>query len=314
MPTEWLHSYIVKVAAGTIAANRFDGYLSHSSIPGSLPIKDIVLPAGDYYYYVPNESHSDSTYVEPVVPTFRGWRFPHDQIPEPLSWVSFTPVISDKTRAECQLTRNTVSIEKCHVIPSSEGIWFDENEMERYDTYSGTRDWYTALNVNPTNSITLRSDIHFLWDNRYLTLLPFKTPELSRDISPILVGWAWQSYDEVFTYHGVPILSKAFVYENPQPEYLFVRFALPIFQNLKSFFRLKSIHRLVQMKDGSLDRISVQGFGWFLVTGSRSRSRSTATRCSTGAEDTTDDEELTRGRTVFRGEPYGLKDWVYVLF
>jgi hypothetical protein len=70
----------------------------------------------------------------PIVPNFRAWIFPHEDLPS--LWHESTQsavAIEPRTATEtCRLTKKRLACENAQVIPSAGKSWFADNEMDRY--------------------------------------------------------------------------------------------------------------------------------------------------------------------------------------
>lgn len=85
--TKGLHFRTSFLACALIACDAWDGYISsdregRAKIVPSTP--DDILPAGTYYFHVPDPnpdpSPSAEPYRYPVYPSFDHWKFPHGQM------------------------------------------------------------------------------------------------------------------------------------------------------------------------------------------------------------------------------------------
>ncbi len=76
---------VIHAICAVIAGNSWDGYFTkaediyngEAAARGPRVPRDQIIPPGRYFFHVP--SYPDGRY--PVVPTFRAWQFPHDNIP-----------------------------------------------------------------------------------------------------------------------------------------------------------------------------------------------------------------------------------------
>lgn len=75
-----LYAQFALDACGIIAGNRWDGSLSESKyLTPAIKIEpNSLLMQTEYYFHLPIH---DSATLYPVVPNFRQWRFPHNNLP-----------------------------------------------------------------------------------------------------------------------------------------------------------------------------------------------------------------------------------------
>lgn len=201
------------------------------------------LLRGRMYFFCVNDE--DPLFKYPVVPSFQHWRFPHggfdeeDGMPSgnlPPPWRGLRipdpmpprPTLKGGDAAmerdiTCRVTGHMNAVEKAHLVPEGERLWFISNSMDRYCR--------RPLEVSPINDdkniIVLRKDIHHLFDTRRLTLMPkrfgTRTPESAKLVSHVLLP------------SGSPELIGLYHNRQPQPitgisvECLYARFAWSIF-------------------------------------------------------------------------------------
>ncbi|ROV96038.1 hypothetical protein VPNG_09130 [Cytospora leucostoma] len=121
----------------------------------------------------------------PIIPCFAEWRFPHGKLPS--SWSkSHQPPPAPLNRSHsrsmaarlgalqtvassCIISGYRAGIEIAHIVHSKLGAWFTENEMSQYNTPSPLQ---TAQIDQPSNKVSIRADLHALWDSGYLTIVP----------------------------------------------------------------------------------------------------------------------------------------------
>jgi hypothetical protein len=168
------HHATIHSACTIIANNRKDGWLSacQSGIPRTYPDSQDLIPAGVYFFHVDS---SELTFDPcPVVPNFRTWVFPHDDLP-PL-WHK-AAVAQDAGASQpraaietCRLTNKRLACEDAQIIPAAEKSWFAENEMGRYCELGGRFGQDAA--DSPANLIRLRRDVQVLWDSLFFSIVP----------------------------------------------------------------------------------------------------------------------------------------------
>lgn len=173
-----------------------------------------------------------------MVPTFRHWRFPHDNLPT--SWVGCAPPQRDTTEqlttrpittpvalltrdVTCRITNHYLGTEHAHIIPKSEKNWFMNNGMSRYSTPGFGLDKID----DPRNGLLLRADVHTLFDQKRFAIIPKISafvchnaiPEISNEVSNL--------------YHNVKLLPLNEI----KIEYLLARFAWTIFPQIYDFIQ-----------------------------------------------------------------------------
>ncbi|KAI0885050.1 uncharacterized protein GGS22DRAFT_137827 [Annulohypoxylon maeteangense] len=211
-------------------------YLSKSSSPGNPLSRTELLPIGRYYFHVPGYTNDPPF---PISCNFDNWEFP-DKLPLP--WEQLRTSIDsfadqsdshsayDSDLQPCCITAGLTSLEKCHVMPPSTKRWLKNNDMRRFLDAQKVRATHDA----PGNKIFIRKDIHFLWDQNHLTMLPKldsspDTPEY-RLTTHVLhpPGKSADSDMEILAlYQNIPCLPLRKV----PIEFLFARFAWSIFTN-----------------------------------------------------------------------------------
>ncbi|KAF2963677.1 hypothetical protein GQX73_g9910 [Xylaria multiplex] len=140
---------------------------------GILPYKE-----SPYYFFI----NEDVKYKYPVIPSFDHWPFPHNNLPNewkrmclPSTSGGETVTIPEDPRAAafmrdrgCRVTGYLQGIEIAHLVPTQTMGWFEANAMQRYCRRS--------VCVNPiddeANMIMLRKDLHFIFDQRQLAVVP----------------------------------------------------------------------------------------------------------------------------------------------
>ncbi|KAI0153281.1 hypothetical protein GGR57DRAFT_150486 [Xylariaceae sp. FL1272] len=330
---------VAKAACGIIANNRWDDatYIAtkaRASASSCLtkvdPPEGGVLPAlprnGDVVYYFVVEN-GDNLY--PVVPTFDHWRFPHG-IPLPTPWNSLeirdssgqiSGSETDRKMAarlrdrSCRVTAAIEACEAAHIIPYAEHEWFQSNDMVQYCRLSETMPPID----DEANLITLRADIHTLFDQHRFVLLP-KTESPGNDRSILSVPPSLVLH--TILPRGSRELSQFYHNRLAQPiagiaaEFLFARFALAILRDeVYSFFSGGTIDYAVCLYDKEtgirrserLSRDAVRDRGQLFYSSSgRVRSVSPKKRKAPSANQQTGDsiDDFTvmecRGRPRFR--------------
>lgn len=123
--------------------------------------------------------------IYPIVPNFENWRFPHKRLPS--SWLktheppaatpapSISNSIAQRLRTlqpphtTCIISAHGAAIEQAHIVPKACTEWFAHNDMNRYNNPSPLQ----ADHIDQAlNKISLRSDLHNLFDATFLTIIP----------------------------------------------------------------------------------------------------------------------------------------------
>jgi hypothetical protein len=243
------HYATIYSACVIIANNHKDGWLSLSR-SGQPPVSadsEGLISAGVYFFHV-NPGPNLEPY--PIVPNFRAWTFPHEDLPSlwhesAQSAVAIEPRTATET---CRLTKKRLACENAHIIPSAEKSWFADNEMDRYGELGGR----TGQDVadSPANSIRLRRDVHLLWDSLFFSIVPKESQNgETADIRWCAHGMV-QDEELHADYHNRPTESLA----GRSVEYLYARFAWDIFPKVIGFLQSTQPRRLaVRQADGEVE-------------------------------------------------------------
>ncbi|KAL8728303.1 MAG: hypothetical protein Q9181_005386 [Wetmoreana brouardii] len=225
------------IACGIITANHWDGWFS-KDIKGEEIISraacEGVLPPGLYYFQLPTLNHQPY----PVVPTFRHWQFPHQNLPPSWTCTSYTPgsfqiptgARSDITlqlffrdNGKCRMSHHEEGCEKAHLCPTEENEWFHRQRMERYIRGMGKTGDLAVDDVN--NRVLLRADLHKTFDDNKFVFVPKDGDFVVHMLEP--------SSELTATYHNSRLHPLDFV---PR-EYLFARFAWALFPFIEGFLQ-----------------------------------------------------------------------------
>ncbi|TGJ80902.1 hypothetical protein E0Z10_g7853 [Xylaria hypoxylon] len=332
-----------KAACGVIADNRWDdaAYIAIKNRPAQLSAEpsaftkvtrpeDGVLPIPPpgstcwYYFVVDNPTH-----CYPVVPSFDHWRFPHN-IPLPRPWNTLhVPIGSGQVSGSetgkfaarmrdgsCRVTGFIETCEAAHLIPYAEHEWFQSNDMRRYCRLP------TLPPVDDeANLLTLRADIHTLFDQHRFAFVPktedariVHNPHIADDTQPLsapLVVHALLPRNNLEIsqyYHNRPLQSLVGI----KVQFLFARFALSILgDELYIFFNSgpqKYTVRLYDKEKGEqytdqLDGVTIRDRSQiFYSSSSRTRSVSPEKRKAPSAHQ--EDDFTERGRARYRSPDY----------
>ncbi|PGH29520.1 hypothetical protein GX50_07729 [[Emmonsia] crescens] len=222
-----IHHKTALTACQIIGNNAFEtGRFCHDKDgqqPVTVPL-DEALTDSTYYFLVDNGA---SKY--PIVPSFQDWEFPHGRIPD--TW-RLPSLFSDASTSRCGITNFSICTEEAHIVPKEEVHWYLRNGMSQYGRDLGDID-------DSANLLSLRSDIHKCFDNRWLVIVPkvaggggtFDTDTSSRSaryVSHILSRRAAEYWP---TYHNTVVQ----YIENESGPYLFARFAWAVLLLVKAF-------------------------------------------------------------------------------
>lgn len=222
--------HTVLVACGIVANNHWDGWLSRSKErePRVEPDEDGLIPAGVYFYHLDS---GDQAYS--IVPNFRAWVFPHDDLPS--SWQhanQLTLPCGPRSQVEsCRISDTYLACETAHIIPASEKSWFADNEMDQYGELGGRTGYDVA--DSPPNSMRLRADLHTLWDSLYFSFIPRKSAT-GVDGSET---WRIFSMCEDPEFHDLWHNKATRSLTGRPVQYLFARFAYNLFPKVLGFLQ-----------------------------------------------------------------------------
>lgn len=253
-PDGGLQYNYVLVICGIIAGNRWDGWFTKSK--DGPPLKkqsDEILPKGEYFFHLePSSSHSPY----PIVPSFREWVFPHNNLP--FSWTTLdtlsTPsrilAASSLTTAltlrdvSCRISGCTEGTQVAHICPRQEADWYQRNQMSRYHNSHLT----SRLEDDTANAILLRADLHIDFDKPKFVLLPKSNPSSADSSTKFVTHLLVESNEHEFLYHNRALQGISQV----SPELLFARLAWTIFPFLDDFLRYGLARYLsIAARDGS---------------------------------------------------------------
>jgi len=247
----------------------------------------------------------------PIVPTFKDWSFPHTALPTYWQNCKIPPLAEEQTvprhnnsagvlarDISCRLTNHKEGTECAHLVPLKEGQWFKRNGMVQYTNM----DRITCEEMNDSkNSILLRSDIHYLFDDRRFALVPKPLANASNStgiVAHVIPPGASKEIREL--YHNValqPLIGIAI-------EFLFARFAWTIFSCLVTFLEAGVRRNLCIVDEGNRVTGEVSSDRCiFLAKQSKSRSISPKKRKPDdhqAGEDEDLGEEGERGRKRWR--------------
>ncbi|KUI72694.1 hypothetical protein VM1G_08105 [Cytospora mali] len=271
-----IHHETARIACAILANCNWEGYFCAARDGSRVDAgPDELLSGKAYYFYI----DGDPDYA--VVPSIDHFQFPNLRgLPQSWSGSSTQPpdtANSPKPRdVTCRISNSSLPNETAHVIPSAEEDWWQRNNMFLYAT-------------NPTgntpdivdNTITLRRDLHWLWDAQRFTLVP-KAGK-----------WVVHVLDHLFTnelevrYHNQivqPIMRVA-------REFLLARFAIAILRTKSMFARLGAGPLKLVIYDAETNSYGVRNMSFkerlqrFGPISSQSKSRSASPRKKKRAAD-----------------------------
>ncbi|KAI0546678.1 hypothetical protein F4679DRAFT_587361 [Xylaria curta] len=267
-----LHHFTILTACGIITGNKFNNgevYLTHDRYGEDrvTTLRHDLLPPGFYYLQVkgsllprPDTSVTAGTSSGagitnqptppdpyPIIPCFSDWDFPHGNVPQEWKPTSNRPL---ESMDRCIITAAKVTpLDNAHIIPYANKDWYDNNSMS--DSLSSNVD----RSVNSGyNIIRLRSDLHRLFNGGFYVFapkplyvnsgprpgqsLPQQQPSTAERPE---FGFAIHFLDKenvgpyIKSYHNVSpnqvdLSGRCF-------DFLFARFALVLFRNLRCFLQ-----------------------------------------------------------------------------
>ncbi|KAL1626671.1 hypothetical protein SLS54_002834 [Diplodia seriata] len=238
----------VLTACQIVAGNRWDGFLSETcnGIAVLVPLSGRLCGLV-YFFHVPGET------MYPVVPRFRDWIFPHDNLP-PI-WSSFategtygsrrsspgTATVIAHRNQECRLSAAADELDLVHLVPKSETEWFFLNSMNKY-VIETTRLGFDAMD-DAANQVLLHVGLHNHFDIGSF----FASPRVHDDIGhDDMVVYTFTTSDDVTSrlrktrapHYGVSV------------EYLFARFAWVMFKRVTPFLTNYRQRKLTTRGDG----------------------------------------------------------------
>ncbi|KAH8890487.1 hypothetical protein GQ53DRAFT_177621 [Thozetella sp. PMI_491] len=209
IPTEQygIRHQVALLACQIIAGNAFTGYLVDEQHERVLVGLDGVLLGNTYYFVIDGQDN----YA--IIPSFQDWEYPHSYNSS-LQWPGIQEGIDSN---HCAITRYTSALEKAHLVPREEQAWFNQNGMRAYggDTEPNNID-------TPSNLISIRADLHTLFDQRWFVVFPcpeYRVYVIQQRASRI-----------VNDIHDVPVCLSGVV-----APFLFTRFAWAVLFAVKGF-------------------------------------------------------------------------------
>ncbi|KAI4278547.1 MAG: hypothetical protein L6R35_006087 [Caloplaca aegaea] len=255
-PEGGLHHATARIACAIIAGNRWDGFFSRT--PTGLPIDaadDDLLTDAEYYFIVPSavsstpaaipnvnaspstavsSTHDSAPYMYPVVPGFKEWMFPHDDLPTTWKEVEIHGSSGGRLGSDavalrdisCRMTAYGEGCDNSHLCPLTEMLWYQENRMDQYgDLNRGGRQ---GIN-DPSNIMLLRTDLHRAWDKMQFVHTPKRSSTGRLEFVSHVLVYSKELGD---LYHNARLHRLGVA-----RECLFARFAWTIFPLLSGFLQ-----------------------------------------------------------------------------
>lgn len=241
-------------ACAVIAGNRWEGFFTDEidGTPLQFACGDI-MSKGEYYFQIEG-STLENPY--PIVPTFREWSFPHNDLPSlwadgvqpssPTPGRSYAPsnfstaIIAQN--GTCRMSGFEEGTEAAHLCPRSELEWSSQNGMSYYNTNPSLPP--DRILDDTANALLLREDLHTQFDANKFVIVP-KMEVGSAGTASIVTHLLMPIRELGMLHHNVrlkPIL-------NVRMEFLFARFALAIFRHFEQFL-MGGVDRNILGMDG----------------------------------------------------------------
>ncbi|KAH0556027.1 hypothetical protein GP486_006032 [Trichoglossum hirsutum] len=242
-----IHHNTALVACAIVAGNQWCGYFTETRDgPSVTAACDEILRGKKYYFHVidpqngGDELTSHPIYKYPIIPLFREWVFPHDNLPRgwddisglKLSAVPSTrrtnPAASTESHKQpCRLSYDRDCTSSAHLCPRSESDWFAGNRMGRYGLDPEVKGIHAVNDVR--NILSLRYDLHQDFDNRKFVFVPKKSKSAPETV--IVAHMLKPTHELGLLYHNFQLHPTP----NISPEFLLARFAWTIFPSLRTF-------------------------------------------------------------------------------
>lgn len=285
------------VACGIVTGNTSTGFLATCEAGAHLERvvrpDDNILRGSEYFFQLPDALE----HPYPVVARFEDWTFPHNALPSPWNELGR----QEGGRMSCHITDCKWGLEKAHLVPYTAQNWWDREELEQYLPYPFrnpnihltifpryiTTDRFSMRNIDASdNVISLRSDIHTVFDNKTFAIVP-KRDRGRGDLSLVvhIVNPIPDSYFN-WHYHNRKLLPL-----ECSIECLFARFAWTIFSPgvLGAFLTRCTTSRSLLVLDPSTGTATVESRSYeqvqAILAASRSRSASPKKRVASEAAD-----------------------------
>lgn len=209
----------------------------------------------------------------PIVPSFRDWSFPHNNLPP--EWTACPkPPASDTST--CCVTGFRMATNKCHLVPANQRDWFVNNDM--HTLYASSLPGSLG---DKANHVLMRADIHSLFDQHRFAVVPkpcITPPGLdhtrtrtSSHVFAVHVLKDDEDSGELYSlYHNVALQPSAV--SRLSCEFLFARFAWSVFAHLQPFL-VSSTARYVVVRSDTESRKWLNSKAWASYQARRGDSR-----------------------------------------
>ncbi|KAL1796175.1 hypothetical protein ACET3X_004715 [Alternaria dauci] len=298
--TPGLYAQFALDACAIIAGNRFDGWLSTSRNSDTRDTRvdpNSTLVERSYYYHLDHNEAIDGPVGDPyrIVPNFREWHFPHDQIPAHWEQLSANATSLDSARppsnltmalqmrdGSCRISGYREELQVAHIVPQAEGDWWQANSMSNYNRSltSGTDD--TA------NAMFLTASFHIAFDRPRFVFVP--KPSSDDGKMRLVLHLLEPSPEFEHLYHNRELHQS-----DVGVEMLFARFAWTLFPLLDAFLLCKEKRRLAvraALNDQILSR------GYFTAAACERFSMSSSRKRSVSPKKRKPDEDVVDSNSV----------------
>jgi hypothetical protein len=174
----------------------------------------------------------------PIVPTFRQWLFPHNNLPPGWENIGETQRAALKPgerinasacariqNQSCRLSNHGDCVSFARLCPLEESEWFARNHMSRY-TLQARPNGIPVDDVR--NIVNLRHDLHLDFDKRKFVFVPKR----SATTPTVVVAHMLETTNELgFLYHNCQLHPTPDI----APEFFLTRFAWAIFPLVQGF-------------------------------------------------------------------------------
>ncbi|KAK4233616.1 hypothetical protein C8A03DRAFT_47881 [Achaetomium macrosporum] len=245
-----------------------DGYLAQKALGANDVFQQVdrpndgLLRGHEYFFCV--KGHDPFSFKYPVIPSFHHWRFPHGIFDEdgaprgnlPPPWRNLQlpefvlprptvkgPAAAMERDITCRVSGYMDAVEKAHLVPEGERLWFLSNRMDRYCR----RPLEVSAINDDKNILILRKDLHHLFDARRFTFVPKRFGTCTSESAELVT--------HVLLPSGSPELVGLYHNRSTQPirgisvECLFARFAWSLFTDEHMPFFLSDLEYVVCLWD-----------------------------------------------------------------
>ncbi|CAE7222155.1 hypothetical protein PTNB73_10458 [Pyrenophora teres f. teres] len=259
-----LYAQFALDACAIFAGNRFNGWLSTLRNPDEA--RDARVDAGStlvarsYYYHLDRDNDidgPDGPYR--IVPNFREWRFPHENIPAHWEQLSANATAQGLTFSRsnltlalqirdgsCRISGSREELQVAHIVPQAELAWWKDNSMSQYNRSS------TSSMDDTANAMLLQASLHLAFDRPRFVFVP--KPSGNDDGMRLVLHLLEPSAEFAHLYHNRELHPT-----DVGVEMLFARFAWTLFPLLEPFLSCNQDRRLT-VHTTSHDHILDRGY------------------------------------------------------